>query len=290
MDNAYLLTTTSAVLPFGVFLLMVCVGFELTVRQFAGLTRQPTAIFVGLGCQQLLAPLCGLAVAWLWRDRPAVALGVVLLVASPGGSVANGIVHLGRGRLDLSVTLSGLNGVLCVVLTPMIVAIGFRLFGSTADVPALGQGQAAPRLLLAVVLPVAMGMLLRRRFVSEITLRRVRQCSAVLLCLVIGLAMGRATAQWGPHWAHYVGAAAVLSSAMLVSSHWAARSFGLDADTRFTLAIEASVHNVPIVVMLAHHVLDQPDLAGVAMAYVPVMTVMTMAWVGGRRLACRSSS
>lgn len=288
MDDANLLTTTSAALPFGVFLLMVCVGFELTLSQFAGLKRQPQAIVVGLGCQQLLAPICGLAVAWFWRDWPAVALGAVLLVASPGGSVANGIVHLGRGRLDLSVTLSGVNGVLCVVLTPLIVAIGFGLFGPQAEVPALGHGQAAPRLLLAVVLPVAIGMWLRRRFVSETTLRRVRRCSAVLLCLVVGLAMSRAMAQWDLNWAHCVAAATVLSGAMLVSSDLVARSLGLDADTRFTIAIESSVHNVPIVVMLAHQVLEQPHLAGVAMAYVPVMTVMTMAWVGSRRLWRRS--
>ena len=57
------------------FLLMVCVGYELAPGQFRALLRNPRALWVGLGCQQLISPLCGLLIGWGYRDVPEIAIG-----------------------------------------------------------------------------------------------------------------------------------------------------------------------------------------------------------------------
>lgn len=265
------------------FSLMVCVGYELSLGQFRALLRRPRALWVGLGCQQLLSPLCGLLIGWAYRDAPEIAVGLMLLVASPSGTVANAIVYLGRGRLDLSVALSGLNGVLCIVFTPAVVALALSLFASESLVAALDPVQAMVRVVAVVLMPVALGMALRRRWCSARLSRCVRRVAMVLLLgLVVLVLLSNGCGAPPPRSA--VTAAALLSAAMMIASYALSWLCRLEARDRFTIAIEASVHNIPMAVMLAFEVLDQPLLAHVAIGYLPVVALLTIGWAAWRRL------
>jgi BASS family bile acid:Na+ symporter len=274
----------SFVLSVSVFMMMVCVGLSLSIEHFRALTRQSKPLWVGLGCQLLVAPACGFAVAWLYRDRPDIALGLVLLVAAPGGAVANGIVQFARARVDVSVALTTLNGLLCMVLTPVIVALGFAMFSDRADALQLQPWRTVQKIVLLVVLPVALGMLLRARLRADSNLVQLAHGGAAALVVVIlAVVFVSIFDHLAARWLDNLPAALLLCALMLGSSHAAAAVAGLDSPLRFTISIEASIHNVPIVVLMADQLLNRPELAGLAVVYVPVIAVLALSWAFARR-------
>lgn len=276
----------SFVLSVSVFMMMVCVGLSLSVEHFRALTRRSKPLWVGLGCQLLVAPACGFAVAWLYRDRPDIALGVVLLVAAPGGAVANGIVQFARARVDVSVALTTLNGLLCMVLTPLIAGLGFAMFSDGADALQLPPWRTVQKIVLLVVSPVALGMLLRARLPSDSRLIQLAHGGAAALVVVIlAVVFVSIFDHLAARWLDNLPAALLLCALMLGTSHAAAAAAGLDPPLRFTISIEASIHNVPIVVLMADQLLDRPELAGLAVVYVPVIAVLALSWAFARRLA-----
>ncbi|HKX94933.1 MAG TPA: hypothetical protein VJM48_09545 [Methylibium sp.] len=290
METSEPRSVLSWLLMASVFLMMVCVGMGLSLAHFKALVRQPRPLWVGLACQLVVAPACGLALAWLYRDRPEIALGLVLLVAAPGGAVANGIVQFARGRVDVSVTLTALNGLSCMLLTPAIAALGFAVVGSAAGTLRVPVWDTVQRIVLLVALPVAAGMLLRARLGDGSRwVEAAHGAAAALVAVVLGIVLVTIADHLAMHWASHLPAALMLCTLMLGLSYGGAAAAGLDRPLRFTVAIEAGIHNVPIVVLLADQVLHRPELAGLAVVYVPVVAVMTLGWAALARRARRPS-
>lgn len=68
---------------------MIGLGLELTLKDFARVTKHPKAVFLALFCQ--LVVLVGIAflICKVFALPPLLAVGLMLLAASPGGATAN---------------------------------------------------------------------------------------------------------------------------------------------------------------------------------------------------------
>lgn len=64
----------------------------------------PKPVLIGLACQLLLLPLACFFLAKLFGLAPALAVGLMLLAASPGGTTANLYSHLAHGDVALNIT------------------------------------------------------------------------------------------------------------------------------------------------------------------------------------------
>ena len=62
----------------------------------------------------VLSPLLAFGIAELFSLDPALAVGLVLLGASPGGTMANLLTHLARGDTALSISMTGISSVASV--------------------------------------------------------------------------------------------------------------------------------------------------------------------------------
>ena len=100
-------------LPIALAIIMVGIGLSLTREDFAVQARSPRATIVGLFGQLVLVPLVGVGVALLFGLTPMLALGVVLVAATPGGATSNLITYLSRGNVALSVILTALTPCRC---------------------------------------------------------------------------------------------------------------------------------------------------------------------------------
>ncbi len=146
----------------GVFLMLV-VGLELTPEDFRRVAVYPRAVVGGILAQiGLLVP--GAALIVLAVDPSADLAGGLLLVASaPGAAVANYYTYLARANTALAVTLTAISNMGAVVTMPLLGAAGFAwCLGQRVDVqvPFL---RTAGTLFFLVLLPIALGMALRRR-------------------------------------------------------------------------------------------------------------------------------
>jgi hypothetical protein len=154
---------SSVGLPAALAVIMFGLGLTLTVEDFRRTGRQPRAVGVALAAQVLLLPaICLGLVAALGLD-PLLAVGMMLLAASPGGTTANLFSHLFRGDVALNITLTAINSVLAVLTLPLVVNLAVAVFDPPAAAGSVGLELGKTAQVFAVVLiPVAIGMVVRR--------------------------------------------------------------------------------------------------------------------------------
>src|SRR3546814_14520884 len=106
---------------------MLGLGLSLTIAEFTRVRKQPKAVLVALVCQLLILPVICFGLVLLFQLPPVLAVGMMLLAASPGGTTANLFSHLFRGDVALNVTLTAVNSVIAVVTLPLITnfALGY---------------------------------------------------------------------------------------------------------------------------------------------------------------------
>ncbi len=118
---------------------------------------------------------------------PLLAVGMMLLAASPGGTTANLFSHLFRGDVALNITLTAVNSVLAVLTLPLVVNLALGYFDPPGGDDIGLQFAKTLQVFAIVLVPVAIGMLVRRSspaFAARAD-KPVRIASAVLLFLVV---------------------------------------------------------------------------------------------------------
>ena len=152
---------TTIALPVALGIIMFGLGLTLTPRDFARVARQPKAVVVALACQLLLLPAICFGLVLLFRLPPVLAVGMLLLSASPGGTTANLYSHLFRGDVALNISLTAVNSVISVVTLPLIANLSIAYFLPGQGQLGIDVGEAL-KVVAIVLLPVALGMLVRR--------------------------------------------------------------------------------------------------------------------------------
>ena len=107
---------------------MFGLGLTLTVADFSRVCGCPKAVLVALGLPGAPAAADLLRAGELFDLAPALAVGMMLLAASPGGTTANLFSHLAGGDVALNVTLTAVNSVLAVFTLPIVVNLSLNHF------------------------------------------------------------------------------------------------------------------------------------------------------------------
>jgi len=249
-------------LPIALAIIMFGLGLTLAVADFVRVGRAPKAAILALACQTLLLPaICfGLVIA---ADLdPLLAVGMMLLAASPGGTTANLFSHLAGGDVALNITLTAINSVLAVITIPVVVNASASYFlGSSTDI-----GLPVDKVLavIAIVLvPVAIGMFVRHRF-RDFAVRMERPVkigSAVVLAVVIVVALAGA---WDVFLDNVVAVGTVsivLCTLSLILGYWVPRLAGVDRAQSIASSFEVGVHNATLAITIAITVLDNTELS-----------------------------
>jgi BASS family bile acid:Na+ symporter len=248
-------------LPAALAVIMFGLGLALTPDDFRRVARQPRAVAIVLGVQVVVLPVVAFALAELFGLAPALAVGLLLLAASPGGTTANLFSHLFRGDVALNITLTAVNSVLALVTLPVVVNLAIAHY--LDDGSGIGLQPAKMVQVFAIVLvPVAIGMLVRSRavHVAERADRPVRVASAViLLVVVVGAILGEENV--GEYFAQ-VGVVTTLFCALsLVAGYLVPRLLGLAPAQCVASGFEIGVHNSTLAIAVALSVIGDTTLA-----------------------------
>ncbi|RTL55849.1 MAG: hypothetical protein EKK46_05495 [Rhodocyclaceae bacterium] len=265
--------------PSCVFVMMVCIGLDVTPVRFINLTRAPQPLLLGVLGQLLIGPACGFFVAFLFQAHPEISLGIILLVAAPGGPVANAIVYVFKGFPEVSVALTAINGIISLAATPLIANLGFRLLANENVDIHLPIGNTMKHIFIMVVSPIFIGMALRRLVQKVDSVSRwARRISLVMLTAIFGILLFTTWDRIVALWWSMLPAAALLCLLILLSTFFAVRIARLGETMAFTIATEVSIHNVPVALLMAEIILGQPQLSGFVLVYVPVIALMIATW------------
>ena len=132
----------------------------LNVNDFKALYGKPKATIVGVLGQLLLLPALAFGLAMLFQLPAPFAIGLVLLATCPGGAHSNLMTNLAKGDVALSVALTTLSGLACVITIPAYVYLAASLFSSESTLVALSFKETFLQLLSIVIIPLLLGMLL----------------------------------------------------------------------------------------------------------------------------------
>jgi BASS family bile acid:Na+ symporter len=137
----------------------------------------------------LLPSIC-FGIVVLLGLSPLLAVGMLLLAASLGGTTANLFSHHFRGDVALNITLTAVNSLLALVTRPFIISISLGYF----EPPIAGEDVSLPfsqvlEVFAIVLVPAVVGMVVRRRapsFAARMD-RPVRLLSAAVLAgMIVG--------------------------------------------------------------------------------------------------------
>lgn len=253
-------------LPLALALVMFGLGLTLTTADFARVAKYPKAAIIALVCQVVILPAICLGLVLVFGLKGVLAVGMMLLVASPGGTSANLFSHLAGGDVALNITLTAINSVLAVFTLPIVVGLSMAHFMAqfTVDGAEVGLQPAKFVQVFAIVLvPVAIGMLVRRKFEAWALKMNdpVRIASVVVLVLVIIAAIAQAYQQLIDNIATLGPVALLLSVLSLLIGYYVPKAFNVERGQAVASAMEIGIHNATIAITLALTVLNDETMA-----------------------------
>ena len=232
-------------LPIALAVIMISLGLSLTVADFRRVFVYPKGVSIGLVNLVLISPLLAFAIAEAFALDPALAVGLVLLGSSPGGTMANLLTHLARGDTALSITMTATSSLAAVVTVPLFLELSTSHFGAAGLDDDVGMLGVVARVLLITVVPLSVGMWLRARRptrVAEIegTFRTV--ALVVFLAVVVGVIVAEHDRVFD-NIDDVAAAAVTLNLAAMTMSYSIARIARLDNRQSTAIAIELGIHN-----------------------------------------------
>jgi BASS family bile acid:Na+ symporter len=239
-------------LPAALAVIMVSLGLSLTPADFRRVLIYPRGVSVGMLNLALISPALAFGVAELYSLEAGLAVGLVLLGASPGGTMANMLTHLARGDTALSITITAVSSVAAVVTVPLFLGLAIDHFGAAGLDDDVSMGGVVLRVLGITVVPLSVGMYLRSRrprLVAEIEPRVKRAAMAVFLAVVVGAVIAEHERVF-ENLDDVALAAVTLNLAAMVVSFTIARAVRLDDRQSTAVAIELGIHNATLAIAI----------------------------------------
>ncbi|MFD6563594.1 bile acid:sodium symporter family protein [Micromonospora profundi] len=251
-------------LPIALGIIMLGLGLGLTVEDFRRVAQHPRAAVIALVCQVLVLPAICFGLVLVFGLAPELAVGMMLLAASPGGTTANLYSHLFGGHVALNITLTAINSVLAAFTLPILVNLSAAYF--LPDGRSIGlQFDKVLQVFAIVLIPVAIGMLIRARVpqVAERLNRPVRILSVVVLVAVIAGAVLGERENIADYFVSVGLAVLAFNLLSLAIGYGVPRLAGVDRSAATAAGFEIGIHNstLAITIALSPALLDNAQMA-----------------------------
>ncbi len=277
---------TNVLLPLALAMIMLGLGLGLTPADFRRVARYPRAVVTGLVLQAAVLPWVAFALALAFALPPELAVGLMLLAASPGGATANIYSHLARGDVALNITLTAVNSLLCLATLPLVLDLSLRYFlGAELYVPP--PVRKVVEVAAVILVPVLLGMLVRRlapRFAERME-KPIRLLSVAVLVLLVGATIAQERERIVTYFAA-VGLACLLFNLVSMGAGYGVpRLLRLPRRQAIALAMEIGIHNGTLAIFIALNVLADTAMSIPAAVYSLMMffTAAVFAYFAARR-------
>lgn len=276
-------------LPVALFIIMVGIGLTLTAGDFRHEAEQPRGLTLGAIAQLLLMPALGFVIVALFGLSGALAVGLIIAAASPGGATSNIVCYLGRANVALSIVLTVVASLVTVVTLPLFTEVAIDQQGLAVSGVELPVLDTILRLVAIVIVPVLIGMAVRAR-APQSAARAERSISVFGAVVLAALIVGITVDLWEdvPTYLRQAGPAVIaLNLGGIAVGLLVGRAAGLPLRDRLTLAIELGVKNATLGILIAGLVSTDFTYAVPSAAYGLLMYASAAALVvyGRRRSA-----
>jgi bile acid:Na+ symporter, BASS family len=253
---------TDLFLPIALGIIMLGLGLSLTLEDFKRVAKYPKAMTVALVCQMILLPALCFFLVKVFALEPALAVGLMLLAASPGGATANLYSHLSDGDVALNISLTAINSVLTLFTLPLIVNFSLDYFMDSGQYVPM-QFSKVLEVFGIVLIPVTIGMLIRNKFsVFAARMEKPVKIASALILIIIIVSVTIREKQLLAEYFTVIGLPIVLFNILsLATGYFIPRLLNIEKRQSIAIGMEIGIHNGTLAIYIALSVLANSSMS-----------------------------
>jgi len=240
-------------LPLALAFIMFVLGTGLTGSDFFRVLKQPRDFFVGAFSQIILLPIIAFLLVKIWPVAPELAIGVMIIAAAPGGVTSNLLTSFAKGDVALSISLTAVISLLCIVTIPFIVLTSVDLLSEiniSQDISIISMSRD---MFLIVTVPVILGILLRK-FLPNIALNFEPIAKKISTGLFVLVLLGAIASERENVIFYFTQAGLItlsLNIVMMIVAYYIAQSFATGIEQKRCITIECGLQNGTLAIFVA---------------------------------------
>jgi len=267
-------------LPLAIAFIMFSLGLGLRIADFTRVILQPRDFFVGLSSQIIILLIIAfLLIKFFPSLPPELAVGVMLIAAVPGGATSNMFTSLAKGDVALSISLTAITSLICVVTIPLIAINSYYYFiGSSIEVSIL---QKSLELFSIVTVPTIIGMIIKSSFDSFATNfeNKAKIISSLLLAIVIIGAIFKYKEDVLEYFEKAGLITLILNIVMMLLAFYIARIFASSIKQAKSITLECGLQNGTIAIFVADTIFNGGPFLIPAATYSLIMFATSIIFV-----------
>ena len=244
---------TDVILPLALAFIMFVLGLGLTGTNFLRVIKLPRDFFVGALSQVILLPVVAFILVKIWPIAPELAIGVMIIAAAPGGVTSNLLTSFAKGDVALSISLTAIISLFCVITIPFIVLTSIELLGGSNITQDISLFSMSRDMFLIVTVPVILGMLLRK-FSSSVALKLEPISKKVSIILFVLVLLGAIAAERENVISYFAQAGLItliLNAVMMVVAYYIAQFLASGTKQKKCITIECGLQNGTLAIFVA---------------------------------------
>ena len=267
--------------PIALALIMLTLGLGLTTSDFTRVIKRPKDFLVGLICQVILLPIVAFVLIKILNVQPALALGVMIIAAAPGGVTSNILTKFANGDVALSVSLTAIISLLSILTVPFIVIKSADLLDINYLSKEISMSGISIKMFLVVTLPVVIGMLIRK-FAQNFIIKRTALIEKISLTLFMIVFISIWLEEWD-NIIMYISRAGIitliLNVTMMVLGFYVAKIFASGIEQRKCISLECGLQNGTLAVFVSTQIFDDIIYLIPTASYALIMFVTSIIFV-----------
>ena len=267
--------------PIALALIMLTLGLGLTTSDFTRVIKRPKDFLIGLICQVILLPIIAFVLIKILNVQPALALGVMIIAAAPGGVTSNILTKFANGDVALSVSLTAIISLLSILTVPFIVIKSADLLDINYLSKEISMSGISIKMFLVVTLPVVIGMLIRK-FAQDFIIKSTALIEKISLTLFMIVFISIWLEEWD-NIIMYISRAGVitliLNVTMMVLGFYVAKIFASGIEQRKCISLECGLQNGTLAVFVSTQIFDDIIYLIPTASYALIMFVTSIIFV-----------
>jgi bile acid:Na+ symporter, BASS family len=267
--------------PIALALIMLGLGLGLTTQDFARVTKNPKDFIIGFLCQMILLPIIAFILIKTFNTPLELAIGVMIIAASPGGVTSNILTKFSNGDVALSISLTAVISLISIFSVPFVVFKSAELLKITYLTNNISMLSISLKMFLVVALPVIIGMIARKlapNFVISKTLL-IQRISIILFVIIF---IGIWVEEWDKIISFIVRAGSItltLNIIMMLVGYYVAKLFASGQAQRKCIALECGLQNGTLAVFVTSQLFDNIVYMVPTAAYALIMFITSIGFV-----------
>ena len=260
--------------PICLALIMLGLGLGLSAKDFTRILSAPKDFIVGFFSQLLILPIVALGVALILNLPTAIAIGLMIIAAAPGGVTSNVLTKFANGDVALSISLTAVTSLLSIISVPFIVINSANFFGVSITTNISMTGIAL-KMALVVTVPVIIGMIIRglaENFISS-KINIINKITGWLFVIVFAAIWIEEKDNIFDYLAQAGLAVLILNISMMIIAFFIAKKFVSGAPQQKCIALECGLQNGTLAVFVSTLIFDEIAYFVPTAAYALIMYI-----------------